>query len=155
MPSSVLYRLRHAAVFLAAFGLLVLAVAHARATFTPAGDFTDNGDGTVTHQLTGLTWMRCAMGQTWTGSTCSCNGSPYTREDATALTSGFAGRSAWRLPTPWKLASIVDFNAANPAANTEIFPNTAIAHYVIYSACGIASTGSLIPMAYYWTGMPN
>ncbi|MFI3195613.1 MAG: hypothetical protein QX195_07310, partial [Methylococcaceae bacterium] len=38
---------------------------------TPTSDFTDNGDGTVTHQQTGLTWMRCALGQTWTGTTCS------------------------------------------------------------------------------------
>jgi hypothetical protein len=35
----------------------------AHADFTPTNAFTDNGDGTVTHQLTGLTWMRCSVGQ--------------------------------------------------------------------------------------------
>lgn len=34
------------------------------------GHYIDNGDGTVTDTRTGLTWMRCALGQTWDGSTC-------------------------------------------------------------------------------------
>ncbi len=38
---------------------------------TPTSDFIDNKDGTVTHRTTGLTWMRCALGQMWTGLSCS------------------------------------------------------------------------------------
>ena len=33
---------------------------------TPTSDFINNQDGTVTHKTTGLTWMTCAIGQTWT-----------------------------------------------------------------------------------------
>ncbi|AGX86715.1 DUF1566 domain-containing protein [Candidatus Symbiobacter mobilis] len=93
-------------------------------SFTPTSDFTDNSDGTVTHKLTGLTWMRCAMGQTWTGATCSGTASTYTFDQAKALTSGFAGKTDWRLPSPWELISIVDYDNYNPAINGTIFPNT-------------------------------
>jgi hypothetical protein len=36
-----------------------------------AKTYSDNGDGTVTDPTTGLTWMRCSMGQTWNGTTCT------------------------------------------------------------------------------------
>ncbi|MDP2902124.1 MAG: hypothetical protein Q8N96_03325 [Methylovulum sp.] len=40
---------------------------------TPTSEFIINNDGTVTHKTTGLTWMRCAMGQTGRVGTCfSC-----------------------------------------------------------------------------------
>jgi len=42
--------------------LMMLVAIPAWANFTPTSDFIDNGDGTVMHQLTGLTWMRCSMG---------------------------------------------------------------------------------------------
>lgn len=134
MPSRVLYRLRHAAVFLAAFGLLSLAVAPAHADFTPTSDFTDNRDGTVTHKLTGLTWMRCSMGQTWDGATCTGTAGAYTFDGATKLTSSLANYSDWRLPNPWDLASIVDYDIDRPAINGALFPNT--------------------PSSRYWTGTP-
>jgi len=37
----------------------------------PASRFTDNGDGTVTDQATGLQWKRCSEGQDWSGGTCT------------------------------------------------------------------------------------
>ena len=36
----------------------------------PSARFLDHGNGTVTDQHTGLTWMRCKLGQTWNGSSC-------------------------------------------------------------------------------------
>lgn len=114
--------------------LLCLSTAtQAADTFTPTSAFTDNGDGTVTHSLTGLTWMRCAIGQTWTGSTCSGTATAHTFDQAKALTSTFANHSDWRLPSPWELGTIVDYNIPypGPTINSTIFPNTP--HYVFWS----------------------
>jgi hypothetical protein len=123
---------------LACFGLFALAGTSAAAdNFTPTTDFTDNGDGTVTHKLTGLSWMRCSMGQTWTGSSCSGAASTHTWDAAKALTSNFAGKSDWRLPSPWELTTIVDYDIASPGPtiNPTIFPGT--------------------PSSYFWSGSPN
>ena len=61
---------------------------------------------------TGLIWMRCSIGQTWTSSTCMGIPKQFTGYEslrfAQALQngSGFAGYKNWRLPTPLELASI-------------------------------------------------
>jgi len=91
---------------------------------TPSADFIDNKDGTVTHKRTGLAWQRCAVGRTWTGSTCSGTADTYSYNQAIALTSSFAGHSDWRVPTANELASIVKYDAYAPAINTTMFPNT-------------------------------
>lgn len=86
--------------------------------YTPTSDFTDNGDGTVTHKKTGLVWKRCAEGQTWTGSTCSGIASSYTWSQANTL-----GVGGWRLPNLNELLTIVEWGKYASAINTEIFPN--------------------------------
>ncbi|MHB8165168.1 MAG: Lcl domain-containing protein [Sulfuricella sp.] len=91
---------------------------------TPTADFADNGDGTVNHLKTGLTWMRCALGQTWDGTTCTGTASTYTWDQAVALTSSVAGHSDWRLPSEKELGSIVEYGANNPAINSTVFPAT-------------------------------
>ncbi len=105
------------------FLLSSVVLAHAAPT-TPTADFTDNGDGTVTHKTTGLTWKRCAEGQTWTGSNCTGTAATYTYDQAAALTSSFAGKSDWRLPTIAELGTIVERSSVNPAINTTVFPGT-------------------------------
>ncbi len=90
---------------------------------TPTSDFIDNHDGTVTHKTTGLTWMRCAMGQTWKGSKCSGIASLYTYAKAKILTTTFAGLSDWRLPNIAELHTIVERENLSPAINTAVFPN--------------------------------
>lgn len=38
---------------------------------SPTARFIDRGNGTVTDRSTGLTWMRCQLGQTWRNQSCS------------------------------------------------------------------------------------
>ena len=83
-------------------------------------------DGTVSDNNTGLTWMRCSMGQTWDSGSSSCTGTAgsYTWDQAMALTSDFAGHHDWRLPTIQELQSIVDYSTFSPAIDSGVFPNT-------------------------------
>jgi hypothetical protein len=113
--------------FLGVFGLLVLVLFCLQPAFatpsTPTRDFIDNGDGTATHRTTLLTWMRCSMGQTWTGSTCLGEFSEYTWDEAMALKINFAGYSDWRLPNRTELRSIMEMENLKPSVNEIIFPN--------------------------------
>lgn len=111
---------------------------------TPTADFTDNQDGTVTHKTTGLTWLRCPVGQTFNATNEACEG-PTTGvvwKDALAKAESFsfAGFDDWRLPNPKELTSILEFSCATPAINLEIFPHTGTAYFWTSSPL---QTGSL------------
>jgi hypothetical protein len=89
----------------------------------PNTEYTDNGDGTVTHNPTGLMWKRCSEGQTWDGSNCTGMASAFNWNQAMAITSNFAGKSDWRLPTEVELISLLDYTLPS-LINSTIFPNT-------------------------------
>ena len=95
---------------------------------TPTADFTDNGDGTVTHKKTGLTWMRCSLGQSWNGSTCTGSVETYTWQDALDKADawntggGYAGHTDWRVPTVNELRSIIETKCYDPSINISEFP---------------------------------
>ena len=93
--------------------------------------YSDNGDGTVTDLTTALVWMRCSVGQTWTGSDCSGSSSTYIWDDANLLTGTvtFAGNSDWRLPNMRELQTIVDRAKFGPATDSVAFPSTASSTY--------------------------
>ena len=93
---------------------------------TPSQRFIDNGDGTVTDKYTGLIWMRCSLGQTWDGATCTGVAGTYTWQQALQVAAGytFAGSSAWRVPDKKQLISISERACRHPAINLEIFPQT-------------------------------
>lgn len=98
---------------------------------TPTDDFTISADGrTVTHTPTGLVWMRCSLGQSWDGSTCTGTATRYGWQAALAAVQslndngGYAGQSDWRLPNKNELASIVEERCWSPAINAAIFPGT-------------------------------
>jgi len=87
----------------------------------PALHYQDNGDGTVTDVVTGLTWTRAAWPElTW--------------EEALALagTLTLGGRSDWRLPDVKELYSLMDFRGyfgptaaeSTPFLDTELFELT-------------------------------
>ncbi len=99
---------------------------------TPTADFIDNGDGTVTHEKTGLMWQRCSLGQSWDGTGCSNKASRFTSWQQTlrqAAQNDFAGRSDWRLPNRNELASIIEYRCWMPAINSQHFPNTPAGKY--------------------------
>jgi hypothetical protein len=90
---------------------------------TPTSDFTDHGDGTVTHLSTGLTWKRCPEGQ---GGTDCSNGtaSVYTWQQALQVAGdhSFAGHADWRLPNIRELTSIIELACTHPTINLDVFP---------------------------------
>jgi uncharacterized repeat protein (TIGR01451 family) len=86
-------------------------------------DFVDNKDGTVTNTKTGLTWQRCAVGQTLNGGYCDGTAATYKQADAAKLTSDLGGQTDWRLPSLRELQTIVDYST-NPSTSSIIFPDT-------------------------------
>lgn len=89
---------------------------------TATADFILHSDGTATHRATGLMWMRCSLGQEWSGEQCVGIAGKYTWQEALANDSDFAGYTDWRLPNKNELASIVEHRCWNPSVNNEIFP---------------------------------
>jgi len=97
---------------------------------TPTERFADNGDGTVTDTQSGLMWMRCALGQTWTGSTCTGEpralswGSAQDAARSLNTAGGYASHADWRMPHIPELAMIVERQCENPRVNLTLFPDT-------------------------------
>ena len=82
-------------------------------------NYTDNGDGTVKDNVTGLVWQK------------TVSASLYTLQQAQTYcgTLGLAG-GGWRLPSRIELISIVDFTKYNPAINTTFLPFTPNSNYM-------------------------
>lgn len=95
-----------------------------KVAYTPTGDFRDNGDGTVVHLKTGLMWMRCPLGQTWTGGSCSGEARRLSWQQALTMAYSYAGYNDWYLPSRTELSSIVEYKNSFPALNTAIFPTS-------------------------------
>ncbi len=95
-----------------------------------AAPFTDNGDGTVKDNATGLIWQKCSQGQ---NTDATCSGAATTSTWSASLTNcsglGLAGRT-WRLPGIQELKTIVDTTTTASAKIDSIaFPNTQTANY--------------------------
>jgi len=89
----------------------------------PSSHFTDNGDGTVTDNFTGLVWQQAVSSST------------YTWEDALGFvntlntTGGFAGKTDWRLPNIRELFSLVDVAKMSPCIDGSTFDVTSLDPY--------------------------
>jgi hypothetical protein len=76
--------------------------------------FTDNGDGTVTDNQTGLIWLRdadCFGNRTWEEALSDSNG---LASGSCGLTDG-SNAGEWRLPNVKELTSLIDYSQFNPA----------------------------------------
>lgn len=88
-----------------------------------AEQFTLNGDGTATHNPTGLMWTRCLQGLT--GAACDQGNAvtvTWQQALAAAQAEDFAGHDDWRLPNAKELASITEYSCEDPALNLAVFP---------------------------------
>ncbi len=81
--------------------------------------FTDNGNGTVRDNYTGLTWQKtpATNTMTWEEALAYCN------------TFTLAGKSDWRLPNVKELQSLNDPSIINPSFNTSIFSGLTVGDY--------------------------
>lgn len=89
----------------------------------PVPRFTDNGDGTVTDKLTGLTWLQhanCANGtRDWPTALTDVAGlntdGTMNGNDCGDISNGGAHQTDWRLPNYKELLSLIDFAHYSPA----------------------------------------
>ena len=119
----------------------------------PAPRFTDNGDGTVTDNLTGLIWLKnanCAGTKTWDAAIdyCAalhdgCTNCGGTNSDCD-LSDGSAAED-WRLPNRFELRSLLDLGFHSPALSNA-------AGTAKWSG-GDAFTG--VRSSYYWSSTTN
>lgn len=116
---------------------------------TPTTDFHIHANGTVTHKPTGLMWMRCSLGQTWDGNTCTGNASMHTWQGALQAVQDFnnqgggAGYTDWRLPSINEIQTLVERRCANPAIHAEVFPATPVGRFWCSSPQLSSSTNAL------------
>lgn len=103
-------------------------------------EYIHNSGATVYDTTTGLLWMRCPLGKTWTGSMCSGSENLLTWAQAKALTVDFAGRSDWRLPNVRELQSLLSLDNYNPAIDSYTFPGTPGSSFWSSTADAYAST---------------
>lgn len=100
--------------------------------------YTDNYDGTVTDNVTGLTWQKCSIGQS--GADCAggaAAGSNWYQASGTydatynADTTDVCGAlgAGWRLPARMELQSLADYGIVSPAITGAYFPNTISSYY--------------------------
>ena len=82
--------------------------------------YTDNGDGTITDNVTGLIWQKQndATTREWDVANTYCSNN----------TPGLPG-TGWRLPTRMELVGILNYGTFGPAINTTSFISTQSSYY--------------------------
>jgi hypothetical protein len=97
--------------------------------------FKDNGDGTVTDEATGLTWIKAdsGKGMDWPAALAYAEGLDY------------AGQTDWRLPNAKELQSIVDYTRSpDTTGSAAIDP--------VFDCTAITNEAGQTDFAQYWTG---
>lgn len=93
----------------------------------------DQGDGTVSDNISGLSWQKCALGR-FSDAICSDDGGASDTLDwpgALAFCENLilASRTDWRLPSAHELLTLVDQNTSMPAIDGTRFPATSASGY--------------------------
>lgn len=111
----------------------------------PNPRFADNGDGTVTDNLTGLIWLKnanCFGPRWWVDAIADCNG---LGNGQCGLTDG-SNPEDWRLPNLFELQSLLDMRYWEPALSNS-------------AGTGQWTHGdpftNLLPNNYYWSSTTN
>lgn len=89
--------------------------------------YTDNGDGTITDNVTKLMWQKVVPTETYT---------IWAQAAAYCPTLTLGGHSDWRLPSRIELVSIVDVGRSDPSINGTYFPNTPASYFWSSSLAG-------------------
>lgn len=76
--------------------------------------FTDNGDGTVTDNVTGLMWQK-SPDRDGNGAINAADKLSYDNAAAEASSLNLGGYTDWRLPTIKELYSLIDFSGKDPS----------------------------------------
>lgn len=97
----------------------VRAVRNPYSTVFSVSHFTDNGDGTIIDNFTGLVWQKIQLADTitWEGALAYAN------------SLSLAGKTDWRLPNVKELHSLNDENLYKPSFNKDYFINTLSGNY--------------------------
>ena len=103
-------------------------------------NYTDNGDGTITDNKTGLMWEKLSAdgtihdyGTSYTWYTA------FTRRSTTLNSGSFAGHTDWRLPNINELQSIANYGTSSPAVDA-VF-NTSCAASCTVTTCSCTQSG--------------
>lgn len=96
--------------------------------------FKDNGDGTITDEATGLTWMKADSG----------NGMDWPTALDYAEGMEFAGYADWRLPNAKELQSIIDYTRSPDTTDSAAIDP-------IFDATEIVNEGGEKDFAHYWS----
>ena len=105
-----------------------------------ARGYTNNGDGTVTDNATGLLWQRCSLGL----SDANCSTGSYSPQGwsagQTQCTSLTTAGKTWRLPSRYELETLPDYGIPAPTIDAVAFPATDNNRYLSITKQGIATS---------------
>lgn len=108
--------------------------------------FTDNGDGTVTDNRTGLMWEKLSDdGSIHDKDTTYTWATAFSSKIATLNSTSFAGHNDWRLPNINELLSLANYGAALPAVHAPFNTGCVAACTVTTCSCTATAINS------YWS----
>lgn len=152
LPSLCAMKLNHPLAFISAvFSSFAFLTLTSLANAEPGKPYGNTPNGST--KVAGREWLRCSIGQTWSGSSCTGAAKEYAFEEAKAVAEtfnarGYSGKRDWRVPTVRELQTLrlcstgfdrktrdiqdggsevhayCNDNAMTPTINTELFPQT-------------------------------